>query len=73
MDTSNHTPPVMRKCYFKIELEYVPQNGFVIESDAHWTAELPVNFGFTEIQGEIERKVREIGVKRWKLVFFQRF
>ena len=73
MDTSSHTPPVMRKCYFKIELEYVPRNGFVIESEAHWTAELPINFGLTEIQGEIERKVRKENLGSWKLVLFQRF
>lgn len=63
----------MRKCYFKIELEFVPRNGFVIESEKCWTADLSLNCGVTEIQGEVERMVKSLGVERWTLVHFQRF
>ncbi len=63
----------MRNCYFKIEFEYVPRNGFVTESEKSWTAELSAHCGVTEIQGEIERMASSLGVERWTLVHFQRF
>ena len=73
MVTEIDEPRPMRKCFFKIELEFVPRNGFVIESEKSWTAELSLNCSVTEIQGEVERMVRTLGGKVWTLVHFQRF